>query len=1476
MIKKRYDSSEKITRQDRTEKFFTENKRDIFEVDIEKKCRYKALKYYLTELHRLFIIEALKALKSKNEIDFSSLFEYYEQFENCKDDKQKKNFVKVIASEKLKIAKYFGDKAGKGGIFQEIAKAYHDDLSKFLKDNFGSDKKIKGSDDEKKGFANGAKNILLSQNVLMILDKKIKEGSIQEKVEYDKSGNNKYALKFTDVKSEPNNLIGYFSGWSTYFKNFNEIRGNLYKDEGRKENDENTNENLRNEVKIRKANAGQLTTRILDENFEIFVRNFIWAKKNLKNLNLIDFQSRDIVEGISILEPNYYIKCLLQTDINKYNNTISDLNKFFNEHKKKGSELKYLKPLFKQLLLMDEDKGEEDTYIEELVDDGDLINGLNKFYKHANEKISIIKNFLVDGKIDDNLDDVLLDENQLHFFCNQFFGSWSYLRDLYKDQNDIKTNRQSEKDNELKDKEGVLKTEFSLSEIKVFLNKETKDDFKQVIEKGNFDFLGENDGSKIYQEDLSNFDNFILFLKFYIDSLVKGKRLLTKREKEDKRRLGEVKEELEKSKSEGEVVDELLLAKFSEDKFTKDISESVDEKKQSFKNALLELRESVNNKKSLPRERDFECKKAINEYCNRISDINRFFTLFVVPEGVTGGCVNNAIRQFKHNNEIVPLFNMIRNFITKRSVEIEKIKLNFNNQSLLDGWDLNKETERLSFIFIDEKDKNNKKYYLVILKTDANKKLFEKKDHPEFFVEGRSFKKMEYKFFKDASRMIPKCSTQLNVVKNYFSRKENTEFIAEKGKTLKKDSKIIKPLRITRHIFELNNFEYEKEYLKTLKKTGYKLDISKKMVADKDKNTQIKLLQKDYLKLTGDIQTYKDSLREWINFCKDFLNSYESTQLFGFDFKKTEEYESLDEFYKDIAVNTYSVKLNSVDSNYLQTHKDAQEIFLFQIYSKDFSKHKKDNSTKNLHTLYFEELFSKENNGTDAYKGLPIFKLSGGAEIFFREKIDDHKIVQWERKDLKQPETDKTPYKKRRFTENQILFYVPIVLNHINNGGNVNKEIHQYIQENYHIKVLGIDRGEKELAYYCLLDKDGKICGDIVSMNETGTNIIKDKDGVEKKQGINYQKKLDIKEKERMIARRSWTKIEGIKDLKQGYISNVVNTIAKLMVNKNAINAMVCLEDLNHGFKQDRSIRIEKGVYQHLENALVDKLNYLVLEKSPNGIRNALQLTPLNRAQKYWGKQMGAIFYTDAKFTSKTCPNCGFRKRGMSGLEKPKNIKEKINSGDLKIFFEKEYDRFRIEYNWHYELKDNNTTIEFTNENLYGDNKMEIIYSDVERSFWNKRRYKNEKINPNNDLKKLFADILNDNNVNLFELLKKENNFFYSEFNRIFNSISNIRNTVQIGNESKDIISCPKCHSSTLSPKVKKIKNGDANGAYNIARRGLMSFKKIRSDKLKKKSLTQKGIESKDLKITLKEWDEETYKQWDKKDWEISNNERGL
>ena len=65
---------------------------------------------------------------------------------------------------------------------------------------------------------------------------------------------------------------------------------------------------------------------------------------------------------------------------------------------------------------------------------------------------------------------------------------------------------------------------------------------------------------------------------------------------------------------------------------------------------------------------------------------------------------------------ITPLYNKVRNRMTRKPYSIEKFKLNFENSTLLDGWDLNKERDNTSVIL-----RKGEKYYLGIMRKQFNR-----------------------------------------------------------------------------------------------------------------------------------------------------------------------------------------------------------------------------------------------------------------------------------------------------------------------------------------------------------------------------------------------------------------------------------------------------------------------------------------------------------------------------------------------------------------------------------------------------------------------------------------------------------------------------------------------------------------------------------------------------------------------------------
>lgn len=259
-------------------------------------------------------------------------------------------------------------------------------------------------------------------------------------------------------------------------------------------------------------------------------------------------------------------------------------------------------------------------------------------------------------------------------------------------------------------------------------------------------------------------------------------------------------------------------------------------------------------------------------------------------------------------------------------------------------------------------------------------------------------------------------------------------------------------------------------------------------------------------------------------------------------------------------------------------------LYLFQIYNKDFSEYSK--GKPNLHTLYFKMLFD-ELNLADV-----VYKLNGQAEMFYREASikDSEKVVH----PASQPVNNKNPdnkkktstfeydlIKDKRYTKRQFSLHLPITMNFKANGDTfINNAVREELKKSVGTHVIGIDRGERNLIYITVVDPDGRIV-EQKSLNEIiGDNGYK----------VNYHTLLDSKEADRDKARKDWKTISGIKELKEGYLSQVIHEICKLVVKYDAIIAM---EDLNSGFMNSRK-KVEKQVYQKFEKMLTDKLNYLV------------------------------------------------------------------------------------------------------------------------------------------------------------------------------------------------------------------------------------------------------------------------------------------
>lgn len=718
----------------------------------------------------------------------------------------------------------------------------------------------------------------------------------------------------------------------------------------------------------------------------------------------------------------------------------------------------------------------------------------------------------------------------------------------------------------------------------------------------------------------------------------------------------------------------------------------------------------------------------------------------------------------------IPLYNKVRNYGTKKPYSTEKYKLNFQSPTLADGWDRNKEYTNNVMLFFDDG-----KYYLGIL----NAKLKPKFNETDINNES-SIAKMMYKCIPNGAK--------------YFSSKQ---------------------------IFPQNPPDNIREYLSK--------GFDKKTMSNSQLAELIAYVINDF------IPNYK------------MLRDEDGKLYYDFKFKKPEEYGSWNEFCSEIDKQAYNISFKYIEKYELDMAIKNGQIFMFQVYNKDFSE--KTTGKKNLHTMYWEQIFAPENLEN------VCIKLDGEAEMFYRKASINNPFVhkkgsvlinkrektgdivsndEYENaeKDANRGMTIEelsshypnlsfraAPHdiiKDKRYSTDSFAFHVPITLNHGvgNKHPKYNADVLDVIKDNPNVNIIGIDRGERHLLYVSLIDIKGNV------LDQKSLNIVNKTD---------YHQKLDEVERDRTKARKNWKEIDNIKDLKEGYLSQAIHIITDMMIENNAI---VVLEDLNMGFKNSR-VHIEKQVYQKFEKMLIDKLNYLASkDKGPcemGGISNAYQLTSKFESFKKLGKQSGFLFYVPAYHTSKIDPLTGFvnlfttKQYRYESMDKAKKFFcgfQSIKYNDNEDYFEYEFkysdfDLFKTDFTDHWIVC------------TYGKDRVSFSRDDQGNPCY-------INVDVTNELKKLFNEFdINYRSEDLKNLIVDMDSVdFFKKLLWLF------KLTVQLRyeDESNDYILSPVISEGRFfdsrCAKINEPDNGDANGAYHIALKGLQQLMRIEDGKI--------------------------------------------
>ena len=696
---------------------------------------------------------------------------------------------------------------------------------------------------------------------------------------------------------------------------------------------------------------------------------------------------------------------------------------------------------------------------------------------------------------------------------------------------------------------------------------------------------------------------------------------------------------------------------------------------------------------------------------------------------------------------LTPLYNKVRNWLTRKPYSTKKIKLNFENAQLLGGWDMNKEADYASVLL-----RKNNQYYLAIM---------DKKHNHAFDIEtlpsdGACFEKIDYKLLPGANKMLPKV---------FFSKSRINEFAP--------------------------STDIQIAYRQETHKKGKNFNLA--------------------------------DCHRLIDFFKQSIAKHEDWSKFPFHFSDTSTYEDISGFYREVEQQGYTIGFRKISESYIYRLVDEGKLYLFQIWNKDFSDYSK--GTPNMHTLYWKALFDKANLAD------VVYKLNGQAEVFYRkrslqkENTTVHKALQPIKNKNTQNEKSTSTFdydivKDRRYTVDKFHFHVPITINFKSSGRpNINEHVLDIIRHHGIEHVIGIDRGERHLLYLSLIDLKGRI------IKQMTLNEIKQQTGGN--YGTNYKELLAAREGDRAEARRNWKKIENIKDLKAGYLSQVVHVIAQMMVEYNAI---VVLEDLNMGFMRGRQ-KIERSVYEQFEHMLIDKLNFYVDKKkeacAPGGLLHGLQLANKFESFNKLGKQSGCLFYVPAWNTSKIDPVTGFVNMLDARYESVESSRRFFSRFDvIRYNEEKNWFEFTFDYN-NFHAKLDGTKTQWT-LCTYG-SRIKTFRNPAKLNQWD-----NEEVVLTDEFKKVFANAGINIHGNLKEaicsLAKREH---LEPLMHLMKLLLQLRNSKT--NSEVDYMLSPVAENGVFYDSRSCNGNlpidADANGAYNIARKGLWVLRQIQDSK---------------------------------------------
>ena len=468
------------------------------------------------------------------------------------------------------------------------------------------------------------------------------------------------------------------------------------------------NQNRENYYEVEKEASTAVATRIVHENLPTFCSNILrlekrreeylsiyqYLKDNNRETKIKDSKGEEIdVEAISedLFQIKHFNECLAQSQIEEYNRIIGNYNMLINLYNQlRRSEKDFKKvdefeTLYKQIGC-----GKKKSMFETLQGDSDVKELLQKaseagkqMFKDATDTIEIktVPDFIKFLKECDNWDGIYMSKNAIDKISSLYFANWHSIMDKLKEAKaDACITYDKKREDPIK-----LRDAVELSGLFAVLDTEQSEHFfKDSLFKDD----ESNDYRGVLDKALTPSKNLINMLCFNIEQNTK-----------------------------------VFL-------------------NESDNIVVLEKYKDENNQAGVE---DITIKQ-IKDWFDAATDAMRIVRYFAVRKSKMKGNIPNttmeqALSNLLYSDETrwFKWYDLIRNYLTKKPQDDAKenmLKLNFDNSTLMEGWDINKEHDNTTVIL-----RRNGFYYLGIINKKNNNIL----DKGNVSSDGECFEKMDYK-----------------------------------------------------------------------------------------------------------------------------------------------------------------------------------------------------------------------------------------------------------------------------------------------------------------------------------------------------------------------------------------------------------------------------------------------------------------------------------------------------------------------------------------------------------------------------------------------------------------------------------------------------------------------------------------------------------------------------------------------------------